>query len=929
MKTTSIIGNSLLLAALFLNTSSYGQYSQATTGVFAAGGTNPIEKDATTEPHTRSSFSSAVLSAYNANIGGVFDFPTSVTGGNTVLSGTYGVGHGKRLQMTSTAGLTPVISSSTLTPISNPAAITTAADTSNYSLMIARPVDVGTGQVLPTEAVTRIGFAILSRTHATYPCDIQVTVSFDDGSTQVAQSAVGNPKTSDDTFFGFAALEGRYITNVNFRSFASGTVNPVNTRIGFDDFGFITSQVAPPPPPNIVNLSPLNHAIHEPTNGIQFQVQSYLDVAPGDISLVLNSVDVSNQLFITGDATNHWVSFSGLVPNEEYTMMISAANASGPTIISNTFYTATSAFTLFDSEGFTSDEIYPYGALQNVTHGRGTWLPNSLEPAEIENVGGLQGKVLKRLNTGVSCPDYVHFPPVSSGTLIIEFDAWVSTTSGRTFDISLAAQGAGQMGSFLVWGEIAGKLAYHDNVNWLSIADLSGDWQHFKIVNYLSGPAAGKYDVFVDDIAVAEKLAWRNAPVGTSFGQLRYNSQNTGPLLAEGKIDNLVITAGPEDSNAFPPPSINNLSVSNYAVMHPADGLEFTVSSGLAIATADITLLLNGTDVSSSLQFSGSSTNRSVSYDQLVPGRYTLEIIVSNDAGSSTLTRTFIAAAGPFTLFDSGGFSSPSLYPEGPLQAAEQDGSFWTPATDEPAEIVYAGETEGKVLRRTQMGVDRTDMLNFPLVASGILTIEANVRVSLISARTLDICLLQATGGNMASFLGWGTVEDHFAYFNVLSNAWVPLTQPGTSWHKYTTINYLSGPYARTFDLKVNDLLVGEKLPFRHNIAAGTPVGRIRFGAIRGSALAEYGEVDNLVLKVQPLSTMANPVSLTNIARTGTTLTFSFTSQTGFDHVVEYTENLGSNVWVTLQTITGDGSVKQATDNSISGNARYYRIRTQ
>jgi hypothetical protein len=60
------------------------------------------------------------------------------------------------------------------------------------------------------------------------------------------------------------------------------------------------------------------------------------------------------------------------------------------------------------------------------------------------------------------------------------------------------------MASFLAWGEISGQLAYFDNAVWQPLADLQTDWHHVTITNFLSGAAAGRYDVYVNGIALAQ-----------------------------------------------------------------------------------------------------------------------------------------------------------------------------------------------------------------------------------------------------------------------------------------------------------------------------------------------------------------------------------------------------------------------------------------
>src|SRR5262245_17786170 len=171
--------------------------------------------------------------------------------------------------------------------------------------------------------------------------------------------------------------------------------------------------------------------------------------------------------------------------------------------------------------------------MTNVTDGLASWSPNPAEPAQIVDVGDPWGKVLQRQDTGLSRADFLDFPPVSAGVMTVEFDALASITTARTIDICLQPLNAGgtTMGCFLAWGEPVGKLGYFDNVSWLPVADLQSGWHHYKIYNYLSGPAAGRYDVIVDDVVVAQRLPWRNAPAGSAMSRFRIQSQNTSQLF--------------------------------------------------------------------------------------------------------------------------------------------------------------------------------------------------------------------------------------------------------------------------------------------------------------------------------------------------------------------------------------------------------------
>ena len=540
-------------------------YDQATVGAFNPG-TNPVEKSATTAPNDLVTFSNAVATAFSTGIGGVFDFPALVGNPTTIFRGTYGIGDTKRLIVTPSVAMQDVTASGSFIPSSPTHATTTTTDRTSFYLAIGPILDAVTDGEIVTEFVTQIGFAVLARNvTGGYPLDVKATVSFSDGTTQSATANIGTPKGTDDTFFGFTAPPDLSITNLLLESFATGTATPVSTRICFDDFGFITSATALLPLPQIVDIYPANGAVHWATNGLSFAAHSVTNIETSGISLVLNSTDVSGSLVITGDPTNRAVSYAGLVPNEKYKMEITVSNLAGVVSTTNFFYTPeTSPVTIFDSEGFTNDTLYPVGLLTAVTNADSRWVP-SLEPSEVVDLAdGLYGKVLRRQQLGNDQVDYLIFPLVSSGVVEIELDARVSSMDGRTIDLSLnvaSANGGGAQGPFIMWGTNA--LNYYNRATWLSQTNIDADWHHVKLRCYVSGPLGGTFDLQVDHTSVGQGLLWRNvvSPVGT----LRYGAIR-GDIVQYGDLDNLVIRVTAEPLVAVPVTLLNPvLSGSNFS----------------------------------------------------------------------------------------------------------------------------------------------------------------------------------------------------------------------------------------------------------------------------------------------------------------------------------------------------------------------------
>ncbi|HVR37392.1 MAG TPA: Ig-like domain-containing protein [Methylomirabilota bacterium] len=91
------------------------------------------------------------------------------------------------------------------------------------------------------------------------------------------------------------------------------------------------------------------------------------------------------------------------------------------------------------------------------------------------------------------------------------------------------------------------------------------------------------------------------------------------------------------------PPRIIDLLPAPRTIHHPAaNGITFTVTNTEAIPPEGISMVVNGTDVSSALTITGDELARNVSYDGLDENViYTAQITVANTLGSTSRTLTF------------------------------------------------------------------------------------------------------------------------------------------------------------------------------------------------------------------------------------------------------------------------------------------------
>jgi len=934
------------LAALFVCGHCLAQttYNQAVTNNFATGA-NAIEKSAT--PGTAENFRTAVATAWTNGGGGVFNLPTGVAAGTTVYRGAYG--EGKRMQITTSVTMQN-ITSGTFTMLSPANGTTSQANQSDYTLTFGL-FNTNNGLPLLDETIKQIGLPILSRTAAGFPLDLRVTVTFSDGATQAVIAPIAAGAGVDDTFFGFTAPGNLGISSLRLQSFVPGTETPVADRLGWDDFGFITGPATVVPLPQIVNVLPAAYAIVNATNGIHFNTLTFVPITPADISVVVNSSNVSAHLIVTGDPTNYSVSYSGLLPDQEYEVVIGVTNSGGTAALEHTFYTRTNAFVLYDSEGFTNDTLYPLGALQNVTHGGSTWLPNATEPAQIVSVPAPQEKVLERLGTGVSRADFLAFPPVSSGRIILEFDAFISTTLGRTMDVSIQpTSGGNNMASFLAWGEPVGKLAYFDNVVWQPIADLQTDWHHVIITNYLSGPAAGRYDVYVNGAPVAQKIPWRNAAVGSAFNQFRIQTQNTAALFEYGRIDNLVITAAPEDSNAFPPPAVVPVSpVADRAIVRTSEGLRFGVTSQLPVSIPNIAVLLNGADVSSALQISGPDTARNVSYQALqAETNYVAQIGATNSAGSSQTTLNFISTEQAWLYDPSAGWLAPWQYTSGlpQLRAAEP-----LTANAPYVRLDIPGGSRNLMRQYTSSpGVDIVQphfirwkfRLPEPDFAANFIAFNDRVHFFARNAPRLTASTdaanswaISATGAEQAAGSGISAGQKFYIFDNLDGTRAYNLANLVDSQIQLFPDNVYAFevrvfPQDQTYTVAITNETTSASFrsaaPHKFRAAGVTATSHtlLHFGVQASVATTprafDFGPVSITGTPPSPLVTLKNPVFAGNV------FSFSFQSQTGVSHVAKYSGDVTSPSWTSLVTNIGDGLLQTVSHTNPPPGQSFYRI---
>ena len=194
-------------------------------------------------------FKSNVASAFAAGMGGVGTFDTGLIGSQSGINIAYGTG--KTLNITTSVNVNAQTSDN-IVGISgtNPSANTSPNGGFLFQAVAGQIASYGFGTITggaPGEYVSQLGFTILSRNGGGTPT-VTATAYFSDGTFATSSVSFTNTLSQQDTFFQFAAPEGKSITSLDIDWGGTGDL-----RRGIDDLAFITAV----PEPSALALSAL------------------------------------------------------------------------------------------------------------------------------------------------------------------------------------------------------------------------------------------------------------------------------------------------------------------------------------------------------------------------------------------------------------------------------------------------------------------------------------------------------------------------------------------------------------------------------------------------------------------------------------------------------------------------------------------------
>lgn len=404
-------------------------------------------------------------------------------------------------------------------------------------------------------------------------------------------------------------------------------------------------QILAPKLPVITSVTPDGTSLMQATNTLSFNAISSSGLNLTNVSLVLNGVDVSSGLrFVTngtaGTSTNLAVTYTNLQSQSTNLAVITATDALALSGL------ATVKFDTFSSTNFIVEaEEFDFGGGQYLTNADYT----DGNPADANSYYGLDSVELIDTHKGASsgdntATDYRYSDgvgtrtqtPVANGEL--PWPKFTNLLDGSSVPIS-----------------------NHMVANWSS-----AEWQ-----NYTRIFPAGNYNVYAR-VSTASGSTIRLDKVTGGQGTSSQTTANLGSFIFSGtslasfqwvpltKLGTLAVvnlgglntiratTGGGADADMYMfvtantnLPVIANVYPDGQFLFEATNKLAFTASSSATtIATSNITVSLNGVDVSSNLVFTGGPSTWQVSYTGLQVNQTYATIIHVTDNNGRTATAT-------------------------------------------------------------------------------------------------------------------------------------------------------------------------------------------------------------------------------------------------------------------------------------------------
>jgi len=649
-------------------------------------------------------------------------------------------------------------------------------------------------------------------------------------------------------------------------------------------------QLSGPAPPVISNLFPLNMIFVNPSDGVTFNVSAAPGVSINNsgIDLVVNGVNVSTNLQISGSSSNKTVAYHGLLSNMTYTASITVTDSFNSTASANTYFETTwvgipPVVYLWEAEDFDyTNGMYLDSPALCSTRGQ----PNcyfgkvGVEGVDEHNSGSAPSHLYRPddpIGTTVS-GDYLRKDHVVAGVLDYRIDPFITGEwINYTRDWS--------NGTYWVIGRLATDIGLSGTLT-LSVVNpdmTTTDLGTFSIAN-------GRGWTAYDNVYLRDTNG--NIAAVTLKGKTTLRLTSGGNLLPNF----LALLAGQIDQ-----PQLSNLYPTGTHPFEYTNTLSFTAScTGATIPTGGITLNLDGADISAKLVTSGSASNKTVVYPSLLPNAlHTAVINVTNSLGHG------ISITSHFDTFTQGNFM---------VEAEDFDyggGQYITPWA--PDAYAGLGATTNIDFRHTPFSGEQ-----FKYRSDGIPedTTADFLRQSFINVLGTDYDLTWFGNGDWANYTRVYPTGSFYVYGRF----------SGSGSYSMDLEQVVSG--AGTTNQVTKRLGRWGALGTGYHIYAWVPLTDdglaapvvVKLGGLSTLRLATTGNTNPNYFMLVP----AAGITLT-ATHSGANTVISFPTQAGATYRTFYREQLTTGNWTLLNTLLGDGTTKSVSDPS-TAKQRFYKI---
>jgi len=681
--------------------------------------------------------------------------------------------------------------------------------------------------------------------------------------------------------------------------------------------------------PTLSNVYPDGKYLFEPTNKLVFTVSSPITtISTTNIQLALNGTNVSGQLAFTGGPSVWNVSYTGLLQDQTYSAVISVVDALGNPVHNTISIDTWNPVFQVEAEDFDfSSGQYIDGPVPTTGPAANSYFGQTGSLGVDESVQGAAPPY-----AGNSPSNYRPNDPTATTT--------VTDTARRQFvgvapDYNVGFLGPNYWqnytktwpsGTFNLYGRMAsGANIGTIHASWQNvIAGWGTSGQLTRNAGTFSIPTAGGYSSYLYVPLLDRFGNYAQLPMG---GTNTYRAQElTDPGSFGLNINFYMLLNARSDL-----PRIDSVYPDGSVLMQPANTLSFVASSPTyGLNTTNIQVILNGTNISSHLIFSGSTTSWNVSY----PG------LQSNQAYSSTITITdaFNQTHSTTVAFDT--FSTNNFTWEAedwdfdPANSPVPSGNNLR-FIDNPV-LGDLVATNSYLAQIGDAGIDES-----PIFSTQIGTYAYRPSDYVSTEVTSDLLRQKYLTAQLQG-LNPGIVDYDVDYLT--NGAWINYTRtfPAGNYHVYARLSALgvfnltcaqvtSG--AGTMNQVTQQLgnFVGTNTSFTNwqyvplmATNTGLPVTVALGGVETLQMTGDYKENANFFMLVPVIPA----VSLT-AALSGGSILISFPTQTGFSYTVSYKNNLTDPGWTPLgASVAGDGTIKTMTD-SPNNSHRFYQLSFQ